>query len=348
MKSSTKPLLRALIGEPVATAPFWLMRQAGRYLPEYRATRSKAANFVELCLTPDLAAEITLQPIRRFGMDGAILFSDILMVPYALGQKLAFQEGEGPKLEPIRDSLAFQRLASKIELAKLEPVYETIRRVSAELPPTTTLLGFAGAPWTLATYVVEGGSSRAFEHVKRWAADDPESFALLIDRLTDAVIDHLDAQIAAGVEAVQLFDSWASAALDQDFERWVLAPAKKIAGRLKEKWPDVPMIGFPKSIGPQYERYATSVGCAAVSIDPELSLDFARDRLQPHVAVQGNLDPMLLVAGGEAMDDAIRTIVATLGRGRFVFNLGHGVVPQTPPQHVQRVADLLRSIPLDG
>jgi uroporphyrinogen decarboxylase len=321
MSPTAKPLLRAIRGETVTSHPFWLMRQAGRYLPEYRAIRAQARDFVQLCLTPDLATEITIQPVRRYGMDAAILFSDILMIPYALGQGLAFQEGEGPKLDPIRNRSGLAALAETADLGRLEPVYETLRRVRTAIAPETTLIGFVGAPWTLSTYMIEGGSSRSFSLVRAWAAEDPEAFSALINRLTAAVIAHADAQIAAGAEVIQLFDSWAGAAGADGLEPWVIRPASRIVAALRTRWPDVPIIGFPKGIGPSTEAYAAATGVDMISIDTTASLAFARDRLQPICAVQGNLDP-----------------------GRFVFNLGHGVLQTTPPEHVAELTRHLRSI----
>ncbi|HLY58643.1 MAG TPA: uroporphyrinogen decarboxylase [Stellaceae bacterium] len=346
MSPEDKPFLRAVMGAPVAHHPFWLMRQAGRYLPEYRAIRAKARDFVQLCLTPDLATEITLQPIRRFGMDAAILFSDILLVPFSLGQELAFQEGEGPKLEPIRDRSGLTRLSEALDFERLLPVYETIRLVKQALPPETALIGFAGAPWTLATYMVEGGSSRQFAAIGSWVSRDADGFQVLIDRITTAVTAHLDRQIAAGVEAVQIFDSWAAAALPHDLKRWVYEPTRRIVASLKERWPAVPVIGFPKGIGTATAEYVRTTGVDMISVDTTLPLDFARDTLQPLAAVQGSLDPELLVTGGTAMKAAVERIVDTLGAGRFVFNLGHGVLQTTPPEHVAALAEQLRSLPV--
>jgi uroporphyrinogen decarboxylase len=343
----TKPMLRAIRGQPVSHIPFWLMRQAGRYLPEYREIRAQARDFVQLCLTPDLATEITLQPVRRFGMDAAIIFSDILLVPFSLGQALAFQEGEGPKLEPIRQRSDLTRLAQSPDLDRLEAVYETLRRVKAALGPQTVLIGFAGAPWTLATYMIEGGSSRDFAAARQWASGDPEGFAMLIDRLTQAVIAHLERQIEAGAETVQLFDSWAGAAGADGLEPWIIEPTRRIVAALRRRFPDVPVIGFPKGIGELTLQFAERTGVDMVSIDTGTALEFARDRLQPVTAVQGNLDPDLLVAGGLAMRAAIDRIVEHLGGGRFVFNLGHGVLQTTPPEQVAELAAHLRSIAVE-
>jgi uroporphyrinogen decarboxylase len=312
------------------------MRQAGRYLPEYREVRAKAGDFVTLCLTPDLAAEVTLQPIRRFGMDAAILFSDILLVPRALGQRLSF-ENDGPKLEPVSDITSL----GTSDRAMLDPVAEAVRRVRAELPDETTLIGFAGAPWTVATYMVEGGSSRDFHRVKAWSYRDPVGFAALIERITAATFGFLSLQVEAGVEVLQLFDSWAGALSPAGFERWVIAPTKHLVAALKVQFPQVPIIGFPRGAGLLYERYAAETGVDAVSLDTSVPAEFARDRLQRGGAVQGNLDPILLLVGGDAMQRAVTTLRETLGGGPYVFNLGHGILPETPPEHVAELARIL-------
>ena len=336
-----KPLLRALARETAATPPWWLMRQAGRYLPEYRQIRAKARDFVELCLTPALAAEATLQPVRRYGMDGAILFSDILMLPYALGQKLAFREGEGPVLEPIEDKTGIARLHLSGVVSRLEPVLEAVIRVKAELGPHTALIGFAGSPWTVAAYMVEGGSSRDFRRVKGWAYRDPIGFAALIELLTEGTIALLGSQIEAGAEVVQLFDSWAGILPEPAFGRWVIEPTRRIVRALKSRYPDCPVIGFPRSAGLLYECYAAETGVDAVAIDPTVPLGYARNSLQPRVAVQGNLDPVLLLVGGAALEAAAIELCRTLGAGPFIFNLGHGVLPETPPENVEMLARLL-------
>jgi uroporphyrinogen decarboxylase len=343
MHSAEKPFLKAIRGEPTAHVPFWLMRQAGRYLPEYRAVRSQAGGFLDLCFNPELAAEVTLQPIRRFGMDAAIIFSDILVVPYALGQGLCFQEGEGPKLEPILTVSELHGLSETLDLARLAPVYAAITLVKAALPPETALIGFAGAPWTLATYVVEGGSSRDFKNVKSWAESDPDGFQKLIDRLTDAVIVHLVHQIQAGAEVVQLFDSWASALDGAAFDRWAVEPAKQIVAGVKQHYPEVPIIGFPRGVGRRAIGYAQQTGVDMISVDHSLPLHEIRDLLKPVVGVQGNLDPAILVEGGTVLENAVHEIVDALGGPRFIFNLGHGVVPQTPVAHVEQLAAVLRA-----
>ena len=345
MKTEDKLLLRALRGVHVERHPFWLMRQAGRYLPEYREKRAQAGSFLSLCFNPDLATEVTLQPVHRYGMDAAILFSDILVVPLGLGQDVGFQEGEGPKLDPVTDASGFARLAETLDLEKLEPIYETVRRLRRELPPETALIGFAGAPWTVATYVVEGGSSRTFERVKAWAAGDKAGFAKLIDRLTDATIAHLTAQVNAGAELVQLFDSWAGALDGEAFHSWVVEPTRKIVAALKAVKPSLPVIGFPKGAGAKYLGYARETGVDVLGLDQDVPLAFAREVLQPVAALQGNLDPRLLLAGGPAMETRIREILSSLGKSRYVFNLGHGILPATPLEHVERLAEILRTTP---
>jgi uroporphyrinogen decarboxylase len=345
MKTEDKLLLRALRGVHVERHPFWLMRQAGRYLPEYRETRERAGSFLGLCFNPELAAQVTLQPIHRYGMDAAIIFSDILVVPLGLGQEVSFQIGEGPKLEPIRDQAGIARLASSLDLEKLAPLYETIRLVRRDLPPETALIGFAGAPWTLATYAVEGGSSRHFQIVKAWAAADKIGFGQLIDRFTTAVIDHLSAQITAGAELVQLFDSWAGALDGEAFHSWIIEPTKKIVAAVKALKPSLPIIGFPKGAGAKYLGYVRETGVDVVALDQDMPLAFARDVLQPVAGLQGNLDPTLLVAGGPGMEARIREILVTLGKGRYVFNLGHGILPTTPLDHVERLSEILRTTP---
>jgi uroporphyrinogen decarboxylase len=330
-----KKLLRVLAGETVAKPPWWLMRQAGRYLPEYRALRLRAEDFVGLCLNPALAAEATLQPIRRFGMDAAILFSDILLVPLALGRTVGFR-GDGPALEPLDDATGL-----RLDAARFDPVFEAAARCRALLPGDTALIGFAGAPWTVATYLVEGGSSRDFARVKSWAYRDPAGFAALLDIVSEATIAFLAGQIAAGAEAVQLFDSWAGVLAESEFERWVIAPTRRIAAAVKARFPDCPVIGFPRGAGLLYERYAAETGVDALGFDTAVPLGFARDRLQTRLPVQGNLDPAALVAGGDALRRAVARLRETLGGGPYVFNLGHGVLPQTPPEHVELLARLL-------
>jgi uroporphyrinogen decarboxylase len=340
-----KPLLRALGGEALTRPPVWLMRQAGRYLPEYRALRSRAANFLDFCYTPALAVEATLQPVRRFAMDAAILFSDILVVADALGQEVGFREGEGPVLDPIRASHDLERLHRSDVTAHLAPVYETARLVARALPPATALIGFAGGPWTLACYMVEGGTSRDFAAVKRWAFADAAGFAALIDRLVEATVAHLAAQVAAGAEAVQLFESWAGILPEAAFRRWVIAPTARIVAGLRARHPGVPVIGFPRGAGLMYRAYFSETGVTALGLDSMVPCGIARKTLQPIGPLQGNLDPVALLTGGAALDDGVERIVEALAGGPFIFNLGHGVLPETPPEHVARVVALLRAPP---
>ena len=339
----TKPLLQALAGRASPQIPIWLMRQAGRYLPEYRELRARAETFLDLCLTPDLAVEITLQPIRRYGFDAAILFSDILVIPHALGQRVWFEEGAGPKLEAITDRRGLGTLRVEDVVPTLGPVLETVSRLSAELDRDTTLIGFAGAPWTVASYMIEGGSSKDFLKTKTWAYGDPVGFQALIDLLVEATVNYLSAQVEAGAEALQLFDSWAGALPPQEQRRWCLEPAQAIVRRIKAAHPTVPVILFPRGAGGLYRDYAESAGAAALSLDTTVPLSWARSELQRHLAVQGSLDPAYLVVGGTALERATSRILDTLGDGAFVFNLGHGIVPQTPPEHVDQLVAQVRA-----
>jgi len=317
------------------------MRQAGRYLPEYRQVRARADDFVELCLTPSLAAELTLQPIRRYGMDGAILFSDILMLPYALGQRLAYHEGEGPVLERVEDPAGVAKLDPGRIASSLEPVFETVRRVSGALDPRTALIGFAGAPWTVATYMVEGGGSRDFRRIKSWAYRDSQGFAALIDLLVEGTIEYLAGQIEGGVEVVQLFDSWAGVLPEPAFVRWVIEPTRSIVAALKPRFPNCPVIGFPRGAGVLHERYLRETGVAGINIDTAVPPGYGQQTLQLHGTVQGNLDPVLLIAGGAALEEAVRGLRRVLGEGPYIFNLGHGVLPETSPENVQVLGRLL-------
>jgi uroporphyrinogen decarboxylase len=338
-EATEKRLLAALAGRAGERPPFWFMRQAGRYLEEYRQVRAAAGSFLELCYDPARATEVTLQPVRRFGVDAAILFADILLLPEAMGQPLSYVEGEGPRLEPIRDAAGLTQLRPERIQARLAPVYETVRRVAAALPAETALIGFAGAPWTVATYMVEGGGSADHRHAKRWAFADPEGFGRLIDLLVAGTVEYLAAQARAGAEALQLFDTWAGALPAAAFERWCLAPTRAIVERLRAEGVTVPIIGFPRGAGIGYRRYALETGVQAVSCDAGLPLNWIRDELQRHVAVQGNLDPQYLVLGGRAMEEAAACILDALGHGAFVFNLGHGIVPETSPAHVAALAE---------
>ena len=342
LSDSPKRLLRVLGRGDVDRPPIWLMRQAGRYLPEYRQIRAKSAGFLDLCYDSQAAAEVTLQPIRRFGFDAAILFADILLVPHALGQDVAFREGEGPVLDPIRDAAALAKLRSEGIGARLDPVFETIRRVRAELDAETALIGFAGAPWTVATYMVEGGSSRDFAAAKGWAYRDRHGFETLLDILATATVEYLSAQIAAGVEVLQLFDSWAGAVPDQMFDSWVVAPTRKIIDALKARHPEIPVILFPNGAGLRYSRLAEIGGADAIAIDTTVPLAWAAKALQPTCVIQGNLDPQLLMAGGEPMRRGAEAILAAFADGPHIFNLGHGIQPTTPIEHVAELCKIIR------
>ena len=336
-------LLQTLGGVRFPTPPIWLMRQAGRYLPEYRAVRATTKSFLEFCYTPDKATEVTLQPIKRFGLDAAIIFSDILVIPDALGQRTWFEEGEGPKLEPLTDPAEFGQLSRARLPEHLAPVYEAIRNARGALPKEIALLGFAGAPFTLACYMIEGGGSRDFHKVKHWAYSHPDSFGLLIDLLVEAVVDHLAHQVDAGADAVQLFDSWAGILPESQLFRWSLEPMTRIASLLRERRPGTPVIAFPRAVGPAALMYRRPEEFAALSIDTGIGAHWAARELQPHVVVQGNLDPMMLVVGGAALEEEATRILDKLGHGSLVFNLGHGVVPQTPPDHVAQLVEIVRN-----
>lgn len=319
------------------------MRQAGRYLPEYRKIRGTVPSFLDLCYTPDLAAEVTVQPVRRFHPDAAILFSDILVIPDALGQSVTFSEGVGPQLEPVKSVEDLVRLSSAETNVHLSPVFETVRQVKAQLPDDVALLGFAGAPWTVATYMIEGGTSRDFAQTKIWARKDPEGFDRLLALLVAATTDYLIGQLDAGADAVQLFDTWASAVPADQFDRCVIAPTRQIVAGVRAAKPEAKFIGFPRGVGPAIVRYVAETGVNGVGIDSALSPAYAAETLQSGCAVQGNLDPMALLVGGEPMLSSAAAIIAALGDGPFIFNLGHGVVPQTPPEHVEALAEFIRS-----
>ncbi len=340
-----KPFLAALSGQVLDRPPFWLMRQAGRYLPEYRKVRQQAGSFLDLCLSPDQACEVTVQPLRRYGMDAAILFSDILMVPYGLGQRLDYVEGEGPQLEPITAASDLVRLSTDGFHHRLAPVYQTVRQVLKALPDHTALIGFAGSPWTVACYMVQGGGSKEWDKVKGFAYRDPIGFAALIALLETVTVDYLAAQIEAGAEAVQLFDSWAGILPPNPFRRLVIEPTRRIVAALKHRFPDVPIIGFPRGAGVMIEAYLLETGIDAVALDTTVPPAWAASRLQVHRPVQGNLDPILVVAGGNTMATEVDEILRALSGGPFIFNLGHGVAQVTPPDHVGHLADLIRSWP---
>ncbi len=336
-----RPLLAVLRGERRDPPPVWLMRQAGRYLPEYRALRADKGGFLALCYDPASAAEVTLQPIRRFGFDGAILFSDILVIPHALGQDLSFGAGEGPRLvPPLKDSTleALQAVPQR-----LQPIYETVRRVAAALPPETTFLGFAGAPWTVATYMIAGEGSKDHGDARIMAYRDPLAFAAIIAAIEQATIDYLCGQIEAGVDAVQIFDSWAGSLAPDQFDRWVIAPTARIVAALKARYPDTPVIAFPKGAGGRLPAYARAVGADAIGLDETVDPVWANDVLPAGLPVQGNLDPLALLAGGEPLEEGVARIRRAFANRPHIFNLGHGIGQFTPIAHVERLLQLVRA-----
>ena len=333
-------LLRTLRGENASQRPVWLMRQAGRYLPEYRALRAEKGGFLPLVYDSAAAAEITLQPIRRFGFDGAILFSDILIVPYAMGQDLQFLAGEGPHLSPRLIDAALDSLTAVPE--RLSPIYETVRQVRAALPADKTMLGFAGSPWTVATYMVAGEGSRDQHDTRAMAYRDPAAFQAIIDAVVDVTVDYLAGQIEAGAEAVQLFDSWAGSLAPAEFERWVIAPNAAITDRIKARFPETPVIGFPKGSGEKLPAYARETGVHAVGIDETIDPLWAAKELPAGLPVQGNLDPLLLLAGGAELERQTLRVLDAFADRPHVFNLGHGIGQFTPIEHVEQLLGLVR------
>jgi uroporphyrinogen decarboxylase len=333
-------LLTVLSGGNPGKVPIWLMRQAGRYLPEYRKLRSEKGGFLALVYDSEAAAEITLQPIRRFGFDGAILFSDILIVPYALGQDLRFEAGEGPRLSPPLADAALAALSAAPE--RLEAIYRTVEKVKAQLPAETTLLGFAGSPWTVATYMVAGQGSRDQAEARAYAYRDPMAFEAIIDAIADMTVDYLSGQIAAGAEAVQLFDSWAGSLSPAQFERWVIAPNARIVAGVKARHPDVPIIGFPKGAGAKLAAYARETGVDALGLDETIDPAWALRELPQDMPLQGNLDPLALLAGGDALETAVGRILSSFEGRPHIFNLGHGIIKETPIAHVERLIALVR------
>ena len=336
----TKPLLSVLRGGISDRIPVWLMRQAGRYLPEYRRLRADKGGFLELVYDAEAAAEITLQPIRRFGFDGAILFSDILIVPHALGQDLRFEAGEGPRLSPALADAGLAALAP--DPTRLEPIYRTVEKVKARLPAQTTLLGFAGSPWTVATYMVAGLGSRDQAQARRVAYAAPAAFGELIAAIAAMTVEYLSGQIRAGVEAVQLFDSWAGSLAPEQFDRWVIAPTAQIVAALRERHPHAPLIGFPKGAGAKLAAYARETGVDALGLDETVDPAWAARELPPELPLQGNLDPVALLAGGAALENAVARILSSLAGRPHIFNLGHGIIKETPIAHVERLLELVR------
>lgn len=342
MNVPAKPILAVLDGQKQAVPPVWFMRQAGRYLPEYRELRARAGSFLDLCFTPELATEVTLQPIRRFHFDAAILFSDILVVPHALGRRVTFEAGEGPRLEPLDDAAKLGTLADTENEAVFSPVYETVTRVKSALPPDVTLLGFCGAPWTVATYMVAGRGTPDQAPARMLAYREPQAFARMIDILVETSSRYLVNQLKAGADAVQIFDTWAGVLPPTEFARWCIAPTRRIVDNVRRAIPGAKIIGFPRGVGASIEAYVAGVPVNAVSVDWMAEPSFVRDRIQNRVAIQGNLDPLALLAGGEALDRAVDTILENFGRGPHIFNLGHGILPETPIAHVARTLQRIR------
>ena len=340
-KLADKPLLTVLKGERRDPPPIWLMRQAGRYLPEYRALRADKGGFLDLVYDPAAAAEITLQPLKRFAFDGAILFSDILIVPFAIGQNLSFVAGEGPRLTPPLLDARLHDLTPVLK--RLEPIYDTVANVKAELDPSTTFLGFAGSPWTVATYMIAGQGSREQAEARRMAYSDPQAFAAIIEKIEEVTLDYLSGQILAGVDAVQLFDSWAGSLAPAEFERWVIAPTARLVAGLKARNPDIPIIGFPKGAGGKLAAYASETGVDAIGLDETVDPVWAAKALPPGLPVQGNLDPLALIAGGERLQTAVTQIIDELGDRPHIFNLGHGIQQDTPIAHVEELLAMVRA-----
>jgi uroporphyrinogen decarboxylase len=339
--SDTKPILEVLSGRRQDIPPVWFMRQAGRYLPEYRALRERAGSFLKLCFTPELAAEVTLQPLRRFDFDAAILFSDILVVPHALGRAVSFEAGEGPRLEPL-DTSGIKALRTHVDASVLAPVYDAVRLVKRQLPPRVALIGFCGAPWTVATYMIAGRGTPDQAPARLLAYREPDAFAQLIDILIDVSSHYLVEQIRAGAEAVQIFDTWAGVLPSREFERWCIEPMRRIAQNVRREIPDAKIIGFPRGCGALLPNYLEQVPVNAVGLDWAADAAFVHRHVQSRVAVQGNLDPLVLLAGGAALDRALDDVLADFAAAPFIFNLGHGILPDTPIAHVEQALRRIR------
>ena len=341
--SPIKPFLEVLSGRRQAVPPIWMMRQAGRYLPEYREVRAKAGGFLDLCFTPDFAAEVTLQPIRRFNFDAAIIFSDILVIPYALGRDVRFNVGEGPRLDPLDTPDQVGTLATTADLSKLEPVFEALRRVHRELDPKIALIGFCGAPWTVATYMVAGRGTPDQAPARMMAYRHPEAFAKIIDTIVENSIQYLLGQLKAGADVLQIFDTWAGVLPPREFQRWSVEPTKRIVEGVRRQVPDAKIIGFPRGAGALLPEYVAATGVDGVSIDWAAEPSLIRDKVQSRVAIQGNLDPLVLIAGGAALDRAIDDVLSNFAAGRLIFNLGHGIQPETPIEHVEQMVKQVRA-----
>ncbi|MCA1287255.1 uroporphyrinogen decarboxylase [Salipiger bermudensis] len=339
----TKTILRALAGETLPVPPIWMMRQAGRYLPEYKATRAQAGDFLSLCYNPELAAEVTLQPIRRYGFDGAILFADILLVPQALGNDLWFVTGEGPRLSTITTQAEFDKLGrGEMIHDTLSPIYETVKILRRELPEETTLIGFAGAPWTVATYMIAGRGTKDQGPAHALKAENRPLFEAIIERLTEATIDYLSAQVEAGAEVVKLFDSWAGSLSGEDFRRYALEPARIITQALKARHPGLPVIVFPRQAGQGYVGFHEATGADCVAVDDSVSPEWAAEHVQVSGCVQGNLASSHMVTGGDALVAETRRVVKAFSKGPHIFNLGHGITPDADPENVQLMIDTVR------
>jgi uroporphyrinogen decarboxylase len=341
-KPASKPFLDVLSGQWQAVPPIWMMRQAGRYLPEYREVRARAGGFLDLCFTPELAAEVTLQPIRRFGFDAAIIFSDILVIPYALGRAVKFEAGEGPRLDPLDTPEKIGALATQADFAKLEPVYEALRQVRSALASEVALIGFCGAPWTVATYMVAGEGTPDQAPARMMAYSHPQAFAEIIDAVVENSIQYLLGQLKAGADALQIFDTWAGVLSPREFMRWSVEPTARIVAGVRAKVPDAKIIGFPRGAGALLPAYVEATKVNAVSIDWTAEPAFIRERVQSTVAVQGNLDPLALIAGGAALDQAVDDVLSNYAQGRLIFNLGHGILPETPIAHVEQMIARVR------
>jgi uroporphyrinogen decarboxylase len=339
----TKPFLEVLSGRRQTVSPIWMMRQAGRYLPEYRELRAKAGSFLDLCFTPEYAAEVTLQPIRRFDFDAAIIFSDILVIPYALGRSVRFEVGEGPRLDPLDTPEKIATLAPRADFTKLEPVFEALRRVRRELNDKTALIGFCGAPWTVATYMVAGQGTPDQAPARMLAYRHPDAFAKIIDALVANSIPYLVGQLKAGADAVQIFDTWAGVLPPREFARWSIEPTRRIVEGVRQQIPDAKIIGFPRGAAALLPSYVDATGVNGVSIDWTAEPSLVRERVQNRVAVQGNLDPLALIAGGTALDRAIDDVLQNYASGPLIFNLGHGILPETPIAHVEQMIRRVRA-----
>ncbi|MEA2977227.1 MAG: uroporphyrinogen decarboxylase [Alphaproteobacteria bacterium] len=340
--SVQKPLLNVLEGRRRSVPPVWMMRQAGRYLPEYRKIRQQAGSFLDLCFNPKLAAEVTLQPVRRFQFDAAILFSDILVIPHALGQAVSFEAGEGPRLPPLQEIGGMAALRREAEQNILTPVYEAIGLVKGVIPPEVALIGFCGAPWTVATYMIAGRGTPDQAPARIFAYQQSQAFAELIDILVEASASYLIRQFKAGVDVVQIFDTWAGVLPPEEFDHWCVEPARRIVSQVRQQIPNAKIIGFPRGAGVGLLRYIEQVPVNAVGLDWSIDRSFAREQIQRRVPVQGNLDPLVLLAGGPALDRSVDAVLEAFAGGPFIFNLGHGILPETPIAHVEQMLKRVR------